>query len=159
MLRRGERKATLAASARRIHFGLPGRDSRPAFRTAAFAEGVEKLADLVPGMLLEGVVTNVAAFGAFVDVGVHQDGLVYISAMSRTFVKDPREIVKLALAKNAAAVVLAHPHPSGVAEPSQADELITQRVKEALALVDIRVVDHMIVAAGEVVSLAERGAL
>jgi DNA repair protein RadC len=71
----------------------------------------------------------------------------------------PREIVKLALAKNAAAVLLAHPHPSGVAEPSQADELITQRVKEALALVDIRVVDHLIVAAGEVVSLAERGAL
>ena len=71
----------------------------------------------------------------------------------------PREIVKLALAKNAAAVVLAHPHPSGVAEPSQADELITQRVKDALALVDIRVLDHLIVAAGEVVSLAERGAL
>jgi DNA repair protein RadC len=71
----------------------------------------------------------------------------------------PREIVKLALAKNAAAVLLAHPHPSGVAEPSQADELITQRVKEALALVDIRVIDHLIVAAGEVVSLAERGAL
>jgi DNA repair protein RadC len=71
----------------------------------------------------------------------------------------PREIVKLALAKNAAAVVLAHPHPSGIAEPSQADELITQRVKEALALVDIRVLDHCIVAAGNVVSLAERGAL
>lgn len=71
----------------------------------------------------------------------------------------PREIVKLALAKNAAAVVLAHPHPSGVAEPSQADELITQRVKDALALVDIRVLDHLIIAAGEVVSLAERGTL
>ncbi len=69
----------------------------------------------------------------------------------------PREIVKLALAKNAAAVVLAHPHPSGVAEPSQADELITQRVKEALALVDIRVLDHLIVAAGDVLSFAERG--
>ncbi|MFC4060464.1 Tex family protein [Planomonospora corallina] len=72
----------------------PGRDPRPAFKTATFAEGVEKISDLVPGMLLEGVVTNVAAFGAFVDVGVHQDGLVHVSAMSRTFVKDPREVVK-----------------------------------------------------------------
>ncbi len=72
----------------------PGRDPRPAFTTATFAEGVETLADLVPGMLLEGVVTNVAAFGAFVDVGVHQDGLVHVSAMSRNFVKDPREVVK-----------------------------------------------------------------
>src|SRR5262249_53092316 len=59
----------------------PGRDPRPAFRTAAFKEGVEKPSDLQPGMLLEGVVTNVAAFGAFVDVGVHQDGLVHVSAM------------------------------------------------------------------------------
>jgi uncharacterized protein len=72
----------------------PGRDPRPAFRTATFAEGVQTLADLTPGMVLEGVVTNVAAFGAFVDVGVHQDGLVHVSAMSRTFVKDPREVVK-----------------------------------------------------------------
>lgn len=72
----------------------PGRDPRPAFRTAAFKEGVEKISDLTPGMLLEGVVTNVAAFGAFVDVGVHQDGLVHVSALSRTFVKDPREVVK-----------------------------------------------------------------
>jgi protein Tex len=72
----------------------PGRDPRPAFKTATFAEGVEKLADLVPGMVLEGVVTNVAAFGAFVDVGVHQDGLVHVSAMARRFVKDPREVVK-----------------------------------------------------------------
>ncbi|HYN95737.1 MAG TPA: Tex family protein, partial [Pilimelia sp.] len=72
----------------------PGRDPRPGFRTATFAEGVEKLDDLTPGMVLEGVVTNVAAFGAFVDVGVHQDGLVHVSAMSRTFVKDPREVVK-----------------------------------------------------------------
>jgi len=72
----------------------PGRDPRPAFRTATFKEGVEKPSDLQPGMLLEGVVTNVAAFGAFVDVGVHQDGLVHVSAMSRTFVKDPREVVK-----------------------------------------------------------------
>lgn len=72
----------------------PGRDPRPAFRTAAFKEGVDKLSDLTPGMLLEGVVTNVAAFGAFVDVGVHQDGLVHVSAMSKTFVKDPRDVVK-----------------------------------------------------------------
>ncbi|GAA1008840.1 Tex family protein [Streptomyces thermogriseus] len=72
----------------------PGRDPRPAFRTAAFKEGVEKISDLSPGMILEGVVTNVAAFGAFVDVGVHQDGLVHVSAMSRTFVKDPRDVVK-----------------------------------------------------------------
>jgi uncharacterized protein len=72
----------------------PGRDPRPAFKTAAFQEGVEKISDLKPGMVLEGVVTNVAAFGAFVDVGVHQDGLVHISAMSRTFIKDPREAAK-----------------------------------------------------------------
>jgi uncharacterized protein len=72
----------------------PGRDPRPAFKTASFADGVETLADLTPGMVLEGVVTNVAAFGAFVDVGVHQDGLVHVSAMSRNFVKDPREVVK-----------------------------------------------------------------
>jgi uncharacterized protein len=72
----------------------PGRDPRPAFRTATFAEGVHKIADLRPGMLLEGVVTNVAAFGAFVDVGVHQDGLVHVSAMSTQFVSDPREVVK-----------------------------------------------------------------
>ncbi|MEV7277488.1 Tex family protein [Streptomyces sp. NPDC093111] len=72
----------------------PGRDPRPAFRTATFKEGVEKIGDLVSGMVLEGVVTNVAAFGAFVDVGVHQDGLVHVSAMSKTFVKDPRDVVK-----------------------------------------------------------------
>ncbi len=72
----------------------PGRDPRPAFKTATFKEGVEKIADLTPGMLLEGVVTNVAAFGAFVDVGVHQDGLVHVSAMSNNFVKDPRDVVK-----------------------------------------------------------------
>ncbi|MFF8289736.1 Tex family protein [Streptomyces sp. NPDC016309] len=72
----------------------PGRDPRPAFRTATFKEGVEKIGDLEQGMVLEGVVTNVAAFGAFVDVGVHQDGLVHVSAMSRTYVKDPREVVK-----------------------------------------------------------------
>jgi uncharacterized protein len=72
----------------------PGRDPRPAFATATFAEGIETLQDLTPGMVLEGVVTNVAAFGAFVDVGVHQDGLVHVSAMSRTFVSDPRSVVK-----------------------------------------------------------------
>jgi uncharacterized protein len=72
----------------------PGRDPRPAFKTASFREGVEKLEDLEPGMVLEGVVTNVAAFGAFVDVGVHQDGLVHISAMADTYVKDPRKIAK-----------------------------------------------------------------
>ncbi|MGI5487571.1 Tex family protein [Microtetraspora malaysiensis] len=72
----------------------PGRDPRPAFKTATFKEGVEKISDLKPGMVLEGVVTNVAAFGAFVDVGVHQDGLVHVSAMSNNFVKDPRDVVK-----------------------------------------------------------------
>jgi uncharacterized protein len=72
----------------------PGRDPRPTFRTATFADGVEKIADLRPGMVLEGIVTNVAAFGAFVDVGVHQDGLVHVSAMSRSFVRDPRDVVK-----------------------------------------------------------------
>jgi uncharacterized protein len=72
----------------------PGRDPRPEFKTATFMEGVEKIGDLKPGMMLEGVVTNVAAFGAFVDVGVHQDGLVHISALADTFVKDPRTVVK-----------------------------------------------------------------
>jgi uncharacterized protein len=72
----------------------PGRDPRPAFSTATFAAGVEKVADLKVGMVLEGVVTNVAAFGAFVDVGVHQDGLVHVSAMSDRFVSDPHEVVR-----------------------------------------------------------------
>ncbi|MFF4338834.1 Tex family protein [Kitasatospora sp. NPDC001540] len=72
----------------------PGRDPRPAFQTATFKDGVEKISDLEVGMVLEGVVTNVAAFGAFVDIGVHQDGLVHVSALSRNFVKDPREVVK-----------------------------------------------------------------
>jgi len=72
----------------------PGRDPRPAFTTATFADGVEKMGDLRIGMVLEGVVTNVAAFGAFVDVGVHQDGLVHVSAMSDRFVSDPREVVR-----------------------------------------------------------------
>ena len=72
----------------------PGRDPRPAFKTANFMEGVETIGQLKPGLILEGVVTNVAAFGAFVDIGVHQDGLVHVSALSKNFVKDPREIVK-----------------------------------------------------------------
>ncbi|GAA1001876.1 Tex family protein [Acrocarpospora macrocephala] len=72
----------------------PGRDPRPAFKTATFKDGIDKISDLKPGLILEGVVTNVAAFGAFVDVGVHQDGLVHVSAMSSNFVKDPRDVVK-----------------------------------------------------------------
>ena len=88
------------------HFGLPtvrdilmelekpGRDPRPAFKTATFAEGVDDIKDLKPGMMLEGTVTNVAAFGAFVDIGVHQDGLVHISQLADRFVKDPHEVVK-----------------------------------------------------------------
>jgi uncharacterized protein len=72
----------------------PGRDPRPAFKAAVFKEGVEEIKHLKRGMILEGTVTNVAAFGAFVDIGVHQDGLVHVSAMSKTFIKDPREVVK-----------------------------------------------------------------
>jgi uncharacterized protein len=72
----------------------PGRDPRPEFKTATFQEGIESLTDLLPGMLLEGVVTNVAAFGAFVDIGVHQDGLVHVSALANKFVKDPHTVVK-----------------------------------------------------------------
>jgi uncharacterized protein len=72
----------------------PGRDPRPAFRMATFLEGVEKPEDLQPGMILEGVVSNVTNFGAFVDVGVHQDGLVHISAMAHHFVKDPHTVLK-----------------------------------------------------------------
>lgn len=72
----------------------PGRDPRPEFSTATFKEGVEKISDLKPGMVLEGTVTNVAAFGAFVDVGVHQDGLVHVSAMANHFVKDPHDVVR-----------------------------------------------------------------
>ncbi|WKE65882.1 Tex family protein [Gallaecimonas kandeliae] len=75
----------------------PGRDPRPEFKTAAFADGVETLNDLKPGMVLEGVVTNVTNFGAFVDIGVHQDGLVHISAMSEKRINDPREVVKAGL--------------------------------------------------------------
>ncbi len=72
----------------------PGRDPRPEFKTATFKEGVNKVSDLTPGMILEGTVTNVAAFGAFVDVGVHQDGLVHVSAMSHKFVEDPHDVVR-----------------------------------------------------------------
>jgi uncharacterized protein len=88
------------------HFGLPtvrdiiaelekpGRDPRPSFKTAAFADGIDEIGDLKPGMMLEGTVTNVAAFGAFVDIGVHQDGLVHVSQLADRFVKDPHEVVK-----------------------------------------------------------------
>ncbi|MPZ78187.1 MAG: S1 RNA-binding domain-containing protein, partial [Deltaproteobacteria bacterium] len=72
----------------------PGRDPRPEFKTATFHEGIESISDLQPNIILEGVVTNVAAFGAFVDIGVHQDGLIHVSAMANRFVKDPHEIVK-----------------------------------------------------------------
>jgi uncharacterized protein len=72
----------------------PGRDPRPTFVTASFTDGVEEITDLKPGMVLEGTVTNVAAFGAFVDVGVHQDGLVHVSQLADRFVKDPHDVVK-----------------------------------------------------------------
>ena len=72
----------------------PGQDPRPPFRVATFKEGLDDLADLKPGMILEGVVTNVATFGAFVDIGVHQDGLVHVSRLADRFVKDPHEVVK-----------------------------------------------------------------
>jgi len=72
----------------------PGRDPRPEFKTATFAEGVETMNDLLPGMILEGAVTNVTNFGAFVDIGVHQDGLVHISSLSNKFVDDPHSVVK-----------------------------------------------------------------
>ena len=72
----------------------PGRDPRPSFVTASFKDGVEEITDLKPGMVLEGTVTNVAAFGAFVDIGVHQDGLVHVSQLADRFVKDPHEVVK-----------------------------------------------------------------
>uniref|UniRef100_UPI0035B2C3AF S1 RNA-binding domain-containing protein n=1 Tax=Hydrocarboniphaga effusa TaxID=243629 RepID=UPI0035B2C3AF len=72
----------------------PGRDPRPEFRTASFADGINEVKDLKPGMVLEGTVTNVAAFGAFVDIGVHQDGLVHVSQLADKFVKNPHEVVK-----------------------------------------------------------------
>ncbi|MGB4069058.1 MAG: Tex family protein [Nitrospira sp.] len=77
-----------------VELEKPGRDPRPEFKTASFREGVESLSDLQAGMVLEGVVTNVAAFGAFVDIGVHQDGLVHVSALANKFIKDPHEVVK-----------------------------------------------------------------
>ncbi len=77
-----------------VELEKPGRDPRPEFKTASFREGVESLTDLQAGMVLEGVVTNVAAFGAFVDIGVHQDGLVHVSALANKFIKDPHEVVK-----------------------------------------------------------------
>lgn len=77
-----------------VELDKPGRDPRPEFRTAAFKEGVQAIGDLTPGMQLEGVVTNVANFGAFVDIGVHQDGLVHVSQLADRFVKDPRDVVK-----------------------------------------------------------------
>ncbi len=77
-----------------LELAKPGRDPRPEFKTATFAEGVHEMKDLIPGMQLEGVITNVTNFGAFVDIGVHQDGLVHISALSDKFISDPREIVK-----------------------------------------------------------------
>jgi uncharacterized protein len=73
----------------------PGRDPRPAFVTASFRDGVEKIDDLTAGMVLEGVVTNVANFGAFVDIGVHQDGLVHISELDHSYVQDPRKILRV----------------------------------------------------------------
>ena len=72
----------------------PGRDPRPEFKTATFADGIDSITDLKSGMSLEGTVTNVAAFGAFVDIGVHQDGLVHVSQLADRFVKDPHEVVK-----------------------------------------------------------------
>jgi uncharacterized protein len=77
-----------------VELEKPGRDPRPEFKTASFQDGIEAITDLQPNMILEGVVTNVAAFGAFVDIGVHQDGLVHVSAMANRFVKDPHEFVK-----------------------------------------------------------------
>ncbi|WP_176085800.1 Tex family protein [Martelella sp. HB161492] len=77
-----------------VELEKPGRDPRPEFKTASFAEGIDEISDLKPGMMLEGTVTNVAAFGAFVDIGVHQDGLVHVSALADRFVKDPHEVVK-----------------------------------------------------------------
>ena len=77
-----------------VELDKPGRDPRPEFKTAVFKEGVEAIGDLTPGMQLEGVVTNVANFGAFVDIGVHQDGLVHVSQLADRFIKDPREVVK-----------------------------------------------------------------
>src|SRR3546814_11121941 len=77
-----------------VELEKPGRDPRPEFKTATFSEDVQQIADLKPGMVLEGTVTNVAAFGAFVDIGVHQDGLVHVSQLADRFIKDAHEVVK-----------------------------------------------------------------
>jgi uncharacterized protein len=77
-----------------VELEKPGRDPRPEFKTAEFKEGIEEIKDLRPGMVLEGTVTNVTNFGAFVDIGVHQDGLVHISMLANKFVKDPHDVVK-----------------------------------------------------------------
>src|SRR3546814_4110958 len=77
-----------------VELEKPGRDPRPEFKTTTFSEDVQQIADLKPGMVLEGTVTNVAAFGAFVDIGVHQDGLVHVSPLADRFIKDAHEVVK-----------------------------------------------------------------
>ncbi len=126
-----------------VELEKPGRDPRPEFKTATFREGVETLNDLQPGMVLEGVVTNVAAFGAFVDIGVHQDGLVHVSALANRFVKDPHEVVKpsqvvkvkvidVDLKRQRIALTMrledAASHPSGQAQPgSQATRDLRSR--------------------------------
>lgn len=118
----------------------PGRDPRPVFTTATFKEGVETMADLQPGMVLEGVVTNVANFGAFVDIGVHQDGLVHISALADRFVKDPREVVKVGqvvkakvlevdLKRQRVALTLRLNEPTAKAATSQAPSIPPSRGK------------------------------
>jgi uncharacterized protein len=122
----------------------PGRDPRPEFKTASFKDGVEEMKDLAPGMLLEGVVTNVANFGAFVDIGVHQDGLVHVSALADRFVKDPREVVKpgdivkvkvleVDLKRKRIALTL-RLHDEAVKRPaSQGDRPLTQRDRQHMA--------------------------
>jgi len=89
-----ERFGAITVSDILLEFEKPGRDPRPQFRTAKFKSGVKEMRDLREGMILEGVVTNVANFGAFVDIGVHQDGLVHISALTSQFIEDPRKVVK-----------------------------------------------------------------
>jgi uncharacterized protein len=125
----------------------PGRDPRPAFRTAAFKEGVESIADLKPGMVLEGVVTNVAAFGAFVDVGVHQDGLVHVSAMANSFVKDPRAVAKpgdvvkvkvlsVDVPRKRVSLTMRLADPEGAAEPARGGRADARTMRAANARAD-----------------------
>ena len=111
----------------------PGRDPRPAFKTAEFKEGVETLDDLKRGMVLEGVVTNVAAFGAFVDIGVHQDGLVHVSAMAKTFVKDPRDVVKSGDVVRVKVIDLDKPRKRISLSLRLDDETSTQKARAATA--------------------------